>query len=142
VSTTRISTTTTAHLDENTGTYAYTVPATFTISESLITAILSDDGTGYWAERGTYSNGIATWWEREAHRYNDDGTQTRKHSATFEAIADALVTVALGRANVRDEYATEAATMIANANAGDIITEPETCDIIIQTAMFGDVIYG
>ena len=118
--------------------YTYNVVTTISIPEEMIVAMLQHDGTAYWAERAHFSNGIATWWEQEAHRYNDDGTQSRMHTATYERIAEAMTEVADGQ-HTNTDIANECAYALRE---GSWTAGSDVADCVIQAAMFGKVIYG
>ena len=129
---------TTITLNTETGACTYNVTTTARVSHETLLEVLENNGTRYWASDAQWDGSRITWWEQEAHRYNEDGTQTRRHSTTWERLAEALVSVAAGDHGLRDDLEEEAREILSTGDAAGC----EVCDCVIQVALFGKVVYG
>lgn len=114
------------------------------VPDSLVEVIIemAGYGIGYWADKAEWDDEAHTYTVREQAEY---GGYERVN--TYGDLAHALVDVAYNpRVNVRSDYvgwAREALDEVVNREQfpGGTI-DSDVADIIVQYAMFGDIVYG
>jgi hypothetical protein len=111
----------------------------YTISRETLREITTYDGTAYWARAGEATERGIRWTVLEPHEIMPDGREPLVYRATWRELAEALIAVATGKAQVWDEIRDYAGEVLLGNEPADA---PDTNDVIIQMALFGRVIYG
>ena len=109
-----------------------------------------DDMAGLIEMAGYGINYWATWAKHDAEartyevRYEDldDPDKEARTVLSYEALGKVLVEVATGQHDVVNIYAQRylASVMAGDSDAGDI--DSELADIVVQLAIFGELVYG
>jgi hypothetical protein len=116
-------------------TYSTTVPTTYELSEEAITDIIDGAGysIGYWASEAEV-DGVAKTYSVTEEDSN------KSFVLTYEDIFKACVKLSNREVSIRKDIADNLRIALLDYDEADL--DGEVYDCVIQTACFGEVVYG
>ncbi len=113
------------------------------VSVEEISSLIDTAGYGmnYWAEFGMYSEEKQTYEVRLDQDAQDGvGWESDTKVITYQEIADAIQKLISGQVGIRPDIRQSLVEEFINKDGGQM--DSEGAEVVIQVALFGDVIFG
>lgn len=105
------------------------------LSDVLICAV--EGGTGYWASISGYRHSPAAGARATFHPEDEPGDS---HTLTIKEISSAIGRICRGEVKMRTDLLQTIKSANRENDAGEI--DAEGADVIVQTAIYGEIVYG